>query len=123
VLVIEDNLDSAEAMAMLLELWGHEVRISQDGKSALAIAEELRPDIVLLDIGLPGINGYEVARQLRETASLEGATLVAVTGYGQAEDLRRSAEAGFHAHLTKPVDPAEIRRLIAALPEPPPAVP
>jgi PAS domain S-box-containing protein len=119
VLVIEDNRDSADAMAMLLELWGHEVRISLDGKSALDMARELRPEIVLLDIGMPGMNGYEVARQFRETAGLEDAKLVAVTGYGQAEDRRRSAEAGFHAHLTKPVDPAEIRRLIATLPEPP----
>ncbi|HEX6900920.1 MAG TPA: ATP-binding protein [Thermoanaerobaculia bacterium] len=112
ILVVDDNRDAAETMSLLLELWGHEVFSAPDGPAALAIAAEHRPEIVLLDIGLPGMTGYEVAQHLREIPGLERVLLVAVTGYGQREDRRRSREAGFEYHLVKPVEPEKLRELI-----------
>ncbi len=112
VLVVDDNRDATETMALLLELWGHEVYSALDGPSALAMAAEHRPEIVLLDIGLPGMTGYEVAQRLRDVPGLERALLVAVTGYGQREDRRRTREAGFEHHLVKPVEPEKLRELI-----------
>jgi PAS domain S-box-containing protein len=102
VLVVDDNADSAESLAMILSLRGHEARTALDGQEALAVAREFRPEVVMLDIGLPGMDGYEVARRLR--ADYDGILLVALTGYGQDEDRRRSKEAGFDHHLVKPVD-------------------
>ena len=122
LLVIDDNRDAAELMTVLLELWGHEVRIAYNGPEGLSLAAEYRPDAVLLDIGLPAMNGYEVAKRLRELPGWDGVMLVAVTGYGQDEDRRRSREAGFDHHLTKPVEPAKLQSLLAvvpSLPEPP----
>jgi CheY-like chemotaxis protein len=116
VLLIDDNRDAAESMTVLLELWGHEVRIAYNGPDALALAAEFRPDAALLDIGLPGMNGYEVAKRLRGLPGWEGVMLVAVTGYGQDEDRRRSCEAGFDHHLTKPVEPAMVRSLLSSAP-------
>jgi len=113
VLVVDDNRDSAETIAMLVELWGHEVRIVHDGRSALTEAPEWRPEVVLLDIGLPGIDGYEVARRLRREASLDGVLMVAMTGYGQERDRQLSREAGFDHHLVKPVDPSTLQALLA----------
>ena len=113
VLVVEDNRDSAYSLADLLELWGHEVRVSLDGTGALHTAWDWRPDVVLLDIGLPGLSGFEVARRMRAEPALAGSVLVALTGYGQ-DDARLSAqEAGFDQHLTKPVDLEELRAFIA----------
>jgi CheY-like chemotaxis protein len=117
VLVIDDNRDAAESMTVLLELWGHEVRIAYNGPDAVGLAADYRPDAVLLDIGLPGMNGYEVAQRLRELPGCEGAMLMAVTGYGQDEDRRRSREAGFDHHLTKPVEPAVLQSLLASAPQ------
>jgi signal transduction histidine kinase len=111
VLVVDDNRDAAESIAMLLRLWGHDVRTALDGRSALEAAQTYRPDVVLLDIGLPNVDGYEVAKQLRHQLGDNGLLLVAVTGYGQTEDRRRSAEAGFNRHLVKPVNPAELEAL------------
>jgi CheY-like chemotaxis protein len=116
VLLIDDNRDAAESMTVLLELWGHEVRIAYNGPDALSVAAEFRPDAALLDIGLPGMNGYEVASRLRELPGWREVMLVAVTGYGQDEDLRRSREAGFDHHLTKPVEPATLQDLLASAP-------
>jgi PAS domain S-box-containing protein len=118
VLVVDDNEDAAETMAILFQFWGHEVRTAYDGPSALSLAAEYRPEIVLLDIGLPGISGYEVAQQLRKMPGLETVTIVAVTGYGQEEDRRRALEAGFNSYLVKPVEPAELQSLIASVPAP-----
>jgi PAS domain S-box-containing protein len=115
VLVVDDNEDATETLTDLLELWGHGVRTAHDGRAALAAAEEYAPDVVLLDIGLPGMDGYEVAVHLRSRPEC-AARLVAVTGYGQEEDRRRSREAGFDLHLTKPVDPEELKRVLAAAP-------
>ena len=107
----DDNEDAAESLGTLLSLQGHEVRVCFDGAAALATIPAFGPDVVLLDIGLPnGMDGYEVARRLRK-GPLEAA-LVALTGYGQEEDRRRSAEAGFRAHLVKPVDPRSLTELL-----------
>lgn len=113
VLVVDDNRDSAETIAMLVELWGHDVRVVHDGPAALAEAPGWQPEVVLLDIGLPGIDGYEVARRLRQEPSLAGILLVAMTGYGQERDRELSREAGFDHHLVKPVDPVKLQALLA----------
>jgi PAS domain S-box-containing protein len=114
VLVVDDNLDSLESMETLLQIWGHEVRTANDGPAALAVAEEYRPDVVLLDIGLPGMDGYEVAQRLREIPGLGNTVLVAVTGYGQESDRRRTREAGFNRHLVKPVEPSHLQEILTA---------
>jgi signal transduction histidine kinase/FixJ family two-component response regulator len=114
VLVVDDNVAAADMLAALLRLWGHEVRLAYNGPEALAAAAEYRPDLVLLDIGLPLMSGYEVARRLRGQLRLDQTTLVAVTGYGQEEDRRRSQEAGFDRHLTKPVDADSLQALLAS---------
>jgi CheY-like chemotaxis protein len=117
VLVIEDNPDAAESMRVLLALSGHEVAVAPTGAAGLGTAAAFRPDLVLCDIGLPGgVDGYAVARALREDPGLAAAYLVATTGYSQPDDVRRAREAGFDAHLSKPVDFAELQRLMAALP-------
>jgi two-component system CheB/CheR fusion protein len=113
VLVVDDNVDAAESVGMLLKLWGHEVRLAHNGPEALQAAEQHQPEVVVLDIGLPGMNGYEVAKQLRRKPEFEKALLIAVTGYGQFDDRQRSHDAGFSQHLTKPVNPEELRTLVA----------
>lgn len=114
ILVVDDNTDSAESLGALLEMVGHQVRTAHDGPSALAQAGSFVPDVVLLDIGMPGMSGYDVARELREDPAHEGIVLVAVTGWGQEEDRRRSREAGFDHHLTKPADLPTLQDLLAA---------
>jgi PAS domain S-box-containing protein len=114
VLVVDDNVDAAYAMKHVLKLSGHRVVLAHDGPTALAAAAAEPPELVLLDIGLPGMDGYTVAARLRE-AGHDRAALVAITGYGQEEDLRRSTEAGFDHHLIKPVDGAMLRKLIAGM--------
>lgn len=113
ILIVDDNSDAMQTLHVLLELWGHKVRSAQDGPAALAAAAELQPEIVLLDLGLPGMSGLEVAPRLRALPGLRDVKIVAVTGYGQEEDRRRTREAGFDHHLTKPVDPDLLRKLIA----------
>jgi CheY-like chemotaxis protein len=113
ILVVDDNVDAAESLGMLLRLGGHDVRTAYDGMAAIQVASEFRPEVVLLDIGLPGISGYEVARRLRRESGLEDVFLVALTGYGQEEDRRRSQEAGFDSHLVKPADPTKLQELLA----------
>jgi CheY-like chemotaxis protein/two-component sensor histidine kinase len=113
VLVVDDNTDAAESVAMLLRLWGHAVRVAHTGPEALRAAEEYQPDVVVLDIGLPGMDGYEVARRLRERPHFQKTVLAALTGYGQADDRRRSEDAGFDHHLTKPVAPDALQTIIA----------
>jgi len=116
VLVVEDNADAAEALTMLLEVLGHRVRAVHDGATALDVAQASPPDVMLVDIGLPGIDGYEVARRVREDARLNGVLLVALTGYGQEEDRQRTKAAGFDHHFTKPVEPDALNRLVTGLP-------
>jgi len=116
VFVVEDNLDAALTLVDLLEIWGHDVRAVHDGLAAVTAVPEFHPDVVLLDIGLPGIDGYEVARRLRRRAELAGLLIVAVTGYGQDGDRQRAREAGFDHHLVKPLDLEALRLLLAGAP-------
>ena len=113
ILVIEDNADGREMLRMMLTLDGHEVAEAEDGVSGVEKALALRPDVVIMDIGLPGLDGYTAARRIRASELGRQVRLVALTGYGQPEDKRRGAEAGFDAHLVKPVQPGELRRIIA----------
>ena len=113
ILVVDDNKDSAETLGMMLRLTGNVVVVANDGPSALAQASVFRPHIVLLDIGLPGITGYDVARQLREMPYMRNALLIAQTGWGQDVDRRLSAEAGFNHHLVKPIEPKILEELLA----------
>jgi CheY-like chemotaxis protein len=113
VLVVDDNVDTAESLAVLLRLKGHEVETAHDGPAALAKAGSFHPEVVLLDIGLPGLDGYQVASRLRRRRRTARALLVALTGYGQEEDQHLAREAGFDHHLTKPVDLLVIYELLA----------
>ena len=113
VLVVEDNADAREALTMLLEESGHDVRAAADGMEALSQAEQFTPDVVLLDIGLPGLDGYAVARQLRASPRSADAMLVAITGYGQPEDRALARAAGFDYHLLKPVEPTRLFELLS----------
>jgi signal transduction histidine kinase len=113
ILVADDNLDALESLATLLSLDGHEVYRARDGAEALEVAEQQRPEVALLDIGMPRADGYEVARRIRGAPWGRGITLVALTGWGQESDRRRSEEAGFDIHLTKPVDPKVVSDLLA----------
>ena len=113
VLVVEDNIDAAESLATLLRLWNHDVSVVHDGCAALDAAREQQPEVVLLDIGLPGLDGYQVARRLREEVGLDHVLLVAMTGYGQPEDRRRSARPASNDHFVKPVEPLVLRNLLA----------
>jgi PAS domain S-box-containing protein len=115
VLVVDDNLDAAESMATWLHLAGHDVQTAYGGPAALEAAVAFRPTIVLLDIGLPGMDGHEVARLLRKTPGLDNAWLIALTGYGRKSDFELSEEAGFDHHLVKPADPQKLRTLLANL--------
>ncbi len=116
ILIVDDNQDAAEMLAMLLKLSGHETHIARDGLEAVEAAARLQPDVILLDIGLPSLNGYEVARRIREQQKQRGRPLlVAITGWGQDEDRRRSEEAGFDAHMVKPVDEAALGKLLVTL--------
>jgi two-component system CheB/CheR fusion protein len=110
---VDDNMDAAATLADLLALWGHDVRVAHTGATAIETALSYQPDMVLLDIGLPGMDGYEVARRLRECEEMRGILLVAITGYGQEEDRRRSREAALDYHLTKPVDPEALQEVLA----------
>ena len=112
VLVVDDNRDSAETVALLLELAGHQTRMAHDGQEALDMATTFRPDVVLLDIGLPKMSGYDVCRRLREQPWSSDALIIAMTGWGQTDDLRRSAHAGFDHHCVKPVDHDALTALI-----------
>ena len=116
ILVVDDNHDSALSLAMMLSIMGHDTRTAHDGESAVTTAESFRPEVVLLDIGLPKLNGYEVAQRIRETAWGKSMFLIAVTGWGQEEDRQRSSEVGLNVHMVKPVEPAALERLLAQLP-------
>ena len=115
VLVIDDNIDAAQSLADILHLEGHRVRVGHDGQTGIALAHELKPDLVICDIGLPDVNGYDVARALRSDESLRRTRLVALTGYARPEDRERAKEAGFDAHLPKPVPLSRLLDLLVAL--------
>jgi len=118
ILVVDDNRDSAHSLSLLLELLGNETRVAHDGLEALDVAAAYQPDVVLLDIGMPRLNGYDTARQLRAQPWGPAAVLIALTGWGQEHDRVRSRAAGFDHHLVKPVDPDNLRQLLASLPQP-----
>jgi len=113
LLLVDDNVDAVESLAVLLRADGHDVRIAHDGASALALIESFRPHLVVLDIGLPGMNGYEVAQRIRARPELGAPMLVALTGYGQQEDRKRARAAGFDHHFIKPADVSALQRLLA----------
>jgi two-component system CheB/CheR fusion protein len=113
VLVVEDDPDSAQTLALLLELWGYEVAVAIDGPDALDAAPTFQPDVVFLDLALPGMDGYEVARQLRRLPGMAASLVAAITGYGHEADIRRCEEAGVDCHFLKPVEPAVLRELLA----------
>ena len=113
ILVVEDNLDSAETLRMLLQMFGHEVTVAHTGTEGVAAAKLLHPQVVLCDIGLPGLDGYGVVGELRRDPETAGARVIAVTGYGGEEDRRRSQQAGFDMHLTKPLDPDTLQEAFA----------
>jgi signal transduction histidine kinase len=113
ILVVDDNQDSAISMTLLLELQGHEVHVAHAGPAALRVASDKRPDVILLDIGMPGMNGYEVAKQLRAQHEFADTLLVAITGYGRASDVKQTQSAGFDYHLVKPVDYEKLQAVLA----------
>jgi two-component system CheB/CheR fusion protein len=115
ILVVDDNEDSADSLAIWLGLMGHDARTAHDGPQALAVAQEYRPDLIFLDIGMPGMNGYEVARRLRQQPETRDVMLIAMTGWGQDEDRRQSREAGFDQHLVKPLEPKALEKLLAGM--------
>ena len=114
VLVADDNVDAADSLAMMLELGGHEVRIAHDGQQALALAESFRPQVALLDIGMPLASGHEVAAAIRAAPWGSAMVLIALTGWGLDEDRRQALDAGFDQHMTKPVDIDTLEAAIAA---------
>jgi CheY-like chemotaxis protein len=115
ILVVDDGRDAADSLALLLRLHGHETRTAHDGIDALEIAEAFRPDVVLLDIGMPRLNGYEACRRIRAAPWGKNMVLIAQTGWGQEEDRRLTEAAGFDAHLVKPVDYSRLLRLVSSL--------
>jgi CheY-like chemotaxis protein len=114
VLVVDDNRDGADSMALLLQLHGHDVRVAYDGLEGVRAAVAQDPDVVLCDIGLPGLDGFGVAKALRRNPRTARARLIAITGYGSEQTKMLCQEAGFDRHFTKPVDPSTLARLLAA---------
>jgi CheY-like chemotaxis protein len=114
ILVVDDNADSAESLAMLLKIQGNDTQVANDGLEALEKGPAYKPDVVLLDIGMPGMNGYDACQAIRAASWGEEVLLIAMTGWGQDEDRRRSAEAGFDYHLVKPVDHTQLLELLAS---------
>ena len=115
ILVVEDNLDGRESLRDLLELWGHHVDMAENGPDGVEMALALQPEVALIDIGLPGLDGNEVAQRIRASLDGDRMTLIAMTGYGQPEDRRRALQAGFDAYLVKPVNPAELSKMLSQL--------
>ena len=114
MLVVDDLKDSADSLAMILRMLGYEVRTAYDGLEAIAAAEGFRPEVVLLDIGMPRLNGLEACRRIRERPWARDVLIVALTGWGQDDDRRRTSQAGFDAHLVKPADPEAIVKLLGS---------
>jgi CheY-like chemotaxis protein len=122
VLVVDDYEDSAEMLSILLQRWGYEVKTAYDGQSGLELMTQWQPEVALLDIGMPGMDGYEVARRIRQMSGVgERAYLVALTGYGNDEAVRRAHDAGFNSHLLKPIDSNRLQSLLSSLPVAAPA--
>ena len=115
ILVVDDNEDSAESLSVLLRLQGHVVESAHDGRHALEAAERFRPDVILLDIGMPGMNGYDVCREIRKQPWGARMLLLAQTGWGQDQDRQRTKDAGFNGHLTKPIDFDRLEEILTDL--------
>jgi DNA-binding response OmpR family regulator len=116
ILIVDDNRDSAASLAMLLDLAGYETFLAHDGLEAVAAAERFRPDVILLDLGLPKLNGFDAARRIRNEVWGKTMRLIALTGWGQEDDRRRSSESGFDAHIVKPVDLGALMSLLGSRP-------
>src|SRR4029079_15996451 len=114
VLVVDDNKDTVLSFLLLLEESGHDVQTADDGPTAVQTAIDFRPDMLLLDIGLPGLNGYQVAKRIRKEPGLKNVILVALTGYGQETDRQAALQAGFDHHLVKPARPGQLQQILAA---------
>ena len=112
VLVVDDSQDGADSLGLILQALGAQASVAYDGASALALLDSFKPDIVLLDIGMPGMDGYDVARRIRAERAFDRVLLVALTGYGQEEDRRRCAEAGFDHHLVKPLEVTQLEHVL-----------
>ena len=115
ILVVDDNVDSAKSLAILLGIMGNEVEVVHDGAEAVAMSERFNPDVILMDIGMPRLNGYEACMAIRKLPNWNRPVIVACTGWGQEEDRQKSRDAGFNFHLVKPVDPTSLERLLAGL--------
>lgn len=115
ILVADDNLDVAQSMAMLLELFGHEVHMAHDGLDAVNAVERLHPELVFMDVGMPRLSGYDATRRIRELPGGDRIVIAALTGWGQERDRRESREAGCDLHLVKPVDPTELEQLLESV--------
>jgi CheY-like chemotaxis protein len=114
VLVVDDSQDGADSLGLILQALGAQASVTYDGPSALALLDSFKPDIVLLDIGMPGMDGYDVARRIRAERAFDRVLLVALTGYGQEEDRRRCADAGFDHHLVKPLEVKELEHVLGS---------
>jgi DNA-binding response OmpR family regulator len=114
VLIVDDNRDAAESLAMAMRRWKHQVRVVHNGNDAIALASTFRPEVLLLDIGLPGKNGFEVAQEVRASESGAKSTIVAITGYGSSDDRTRSRSAGIDQHLVKPVSLSTLAEILAS---------
>lgn len=117
VLIVEDNMDVADTLEVLIQTWGHDTRVARDPLLGLAAADEYQPHVVLLDIGLPRMHGYDVAKRLRERPWAGNLTMIAVTGWGQEADRLQSQGAGINHHLVKPLVPADLERILAGVAE------
>ena len=115
VVVIDDNADIRESLQMLLAMWGHQVSMAAEGRAGVALVVRDRPDVALIDVGLPGMNGYDVAREIRQSLPNGATKLIAVTGYGQPSDRELAKQAGFDMHLLKPISPEVLQRLLVEL--------
>lgn len=117
ILIVDDNRDGADSMAMMLKMMGHQISTAYDGEDAVETAARVAPDVILLDIGLPKLNGYEACRRIRSTRAGKDMVIIAQTGWGQEEDRQRTRDAGFDHHLVKPVEAQDLLKLLASLSE------
>jgi DNA-binding response OmpR family regulator len=117
ILIVEDHADTARSLATVVQLWGHQAQVAPNGEAALVAGAATPPEVVLLDIGLPGMNGWDVAKRLRAMALTPRPVIIAISGYGRDTDRLQSYEAGIDNHLTKPVDPAFLQELLARVEE------